>query len=415
MAADPLALRAIDPDDTATLDRWMANTALVFTAPFRHTAERREFRRPTFAGQRLTAAYDADALVATYRSYDWQVTVPGGGSVAANAISSVTVLPTHRRRGALTGLIHADLAAAARRGAPVAVLIASEAGIYGRYGFGPATETATWTLDLRTARIAPDVPRRGTLELVGAEQLRPLAPAVFEAARTPGHTDRNDWWWDLNLDLTPWPGDTPVPTAAVVHRDPDGVPRGYCVYSWKDDWTAGVYNSVARVRDLQAETPQAYAALWGYLAELDLISTVSAQDRPVDEPLPWLLTDPRAARRTESTDFLWARLLDPAAALTARRYESPGSAVFELTDPLGHAAGRFALEAHADGTGRCTPSREPAELTLPVGVLSACWLGGGDLPAAHLAGRVLEHAPGATARLARLLRTTRAPWTGTWF
>jgi predicted acetyltransferase len=415
MPDQPLTFRAVDPDHTENLDRWMANLAMVFTAPFRHTPERREFRRPVFAQQRLSAAFDGDALVATFRSWDWQLTLPGGGRITADAVSSVTVLPTHRRRGALSGLVLADLDAAVARGVPVAVLVASEAGIYGRFGFGVATEAASWSLDLGAARIALGVPREGSLEIVTPAVLRQLAPAIFESARGPGQPDRSRSWWDLALDITPWPGDQPRVLGCVLHRDPAGVPQGFVVYTWKDDWEGRICRTTATVRDLHAATPQAYAALWGYLAELDLIATVTADDRPVDEPLPWLLSDPRAARRTSTSDFLWARLLDPAAVLSQRRYESPGAAVFAVTDPAGYASGRFTLQVDPDGTGRCRPSTDSPGVTLPVDVLSAVWLGAGDLFAAAVAGRATEHSPGALARLARLLRTTRAPWTGTWF
>jgi predicted acetyltransferase len=415
MPAESLTFREIDPDDTDTLDRWMSTVNMVFTAPFLHTPQRREFRRPVFAKQRLSAAFDRDALVATFRSWDWQLTVPGCGSVTTNAVSSVTVLPTHRRRGALTGLLRADLDAAAARGVTAAVLVASETGIYGRFGFGPATEAASWSLDLGSARVAPGVPRGGSLEIVSAQTLRALAPTIFEAARCPGQPDRSDWWWDVALEITPWPGDQPRALGCLLHRDPDGVPQGFVVYSWKDHWQDRICRSTATVLDLHAATPEAYAALWGYLAELDLIATVIAEDRPVDEPLPWLLSEARAARRSATSDFLWARLLDPVAALSARRYESAGEVVFEVTDPLGYAGGRYALEVGPDGSGRCLPTSADAEVALPVDVLSTVWLGAGDLRAAAIAGRAIEQAPGALARLARLLRTTVAPWTGTWF
>jgi predicted acetyltransferase len=145
------------------------------------------------------------------------------------------------------------------------------------------------------------------------------------------------------------------------------------------------------------------------------VARIDAPDLAVDEPLPWLLTDARSARQASRTDFQWSRLLDPAAALSARRYESPGAVVVEVADPTGWASGSYLLEADATGAGSCSRTSRSAELTLPVGVLSAAWLGSRTVPAAVVAGRVDEHVPGAAVRLDRLLGTARAPWTPTGF
>ena len=415
-ALPPLAVRPVDLDDDAALDAYLASVGLVFSAPWVSTPERREVRRRTARGQRLTAAFDGDDLVGTYRSWDWQLTVPGGGSVTADAISSVTVLPTHRRRGALTALITADLAAARARGVPAAVLIASEATIYGRFGFGPATQTATWVLDVRSARLRPGVPRGGSLRVGSLADLRREGPAIFEAARGPAATDRSAGWWDVACGITSWPDEPRHPQGVVLHRDERGTAQGYLVYGWQDHWADDrVSRAVATVHDFQAATPAAYAALWEYLATLDLYATVRAENRPVDEALPWLLTDARAALRSTTADMLWTRILDPVAALTGRRYEVSGHAVLAVTDPLGHAAATLDLRVDPTGTATATPTAAPPDLTVPVDVLSAIWLGGGDLPAAAAAGLVVQHRAGAVDELARTFRTLRAPWTGTSF
>ena len=407
-------IRPVDPDDDAALDAYLAQQEIAFTSDEPHTPARRDAYREMLRVHRLTGAYDGDRIVATYRSWDWTLTLPGGAATV-RAISSVTVAPTHRRRGLLTALMTGDLAEAHAGGTAAAVLIASEATIYGRFGFGPATETATWHLDVGTARLRPDVPRSGDLEMVPLPALREIAPQVFAAARLPGATDRSPDRWDLLCHVRTIPGRPEKPAAAVVHRDEDGVPQGYVIYTWVDRWEGRVCRTVATVQDFQAATPAAYAALWGLLCELDLIETVRGADRPVDEPLPWLLVDPRAARRVESGDMLWTRLLDPVAALAARRYEASGDVVLAVTDPLGHATGTLSVQV--DGTGKAVvgPTTAPPHLTLPVDVLSSIWLGGGDLPAAALAGRVQPHRDGAVEEVARLFRTLRAPWTGTSF
>jgi predicted acetyltransferase len=413
-AAGGLAFRRIDAD-SAELTGWLENIALVFQDSKPVTGEGVELRRPVYRGQRLSGAFDGDLSVGSFRSWDTGLTVPGG-TVTADAVSSVTVRPTHRRRGILTTLMHADLADAAARGVPVAILIASEAVIYGRYGYGLATHTATWQLDSPRAVMRPEVPVTGRVDVVKEADARVVAPQIHAAARGPGEIDRFEHWWDIGFGVKVFPGETRGVHQAVLHTADDGTPTGYLVYHVEEKWEERETLTTLHVDDLQAATPQAYAALWRYLTEVDLVRTVKATERRLDEPLPWLLTDQRAARQTSRGDFQWNRLLDPAAALSARRYERAGAATFSVVDPAGWAAGTFTLEVDPDGAGRCARTASaPVDVTLPVDVLSSVWLGGGNLTAAAWAGRCREERSGGVARLAGLLATATAPWTATWF
>jgi predicted acetyltransferase len=402
--------------DSPQLHEWMKAVSRGLKDSHPVPVERVELRRPVYRTQRLTAATDGDGVVGTFRSWDLDLTVPGGGSVRADAVSSVSVQPTHRRRGILTSMMTADLGAAAERGVPVAVLIASEGGIYGRYGFGPSVETATWTLDVRSARVRPEIGADvGRCRIVQAPDLRETGPQVYTRSRTPGAIDRTDAWWDTSLGITPWPGEEPQHLVGVLHEDEDGTCDGYLLYRVEEKWVDRVALTTVHVVELVATSAPAYRALWRYLTELDLVATVRAEERPVDEPLPWLLTDHRAARQVSRCDFEWSRLLDPAAALSGRRYETPGECVIDVADPYGWATGRFLLEVEPDGTGRCTRTARPADVSLTVQALSTVWLGRGDVAGALLGGQAVEHRDGAALRLGRLLATYRLPWSSTWF
>lgn len=176
--------RIIDVEPQQQRERADVATS-VFLAP-RITDDEFAYRSPRYQGQRLRAALDGDRIVATFRSFDTFLTVPGGGAIAANAVSSVTVLPRHRRRRLLTTLMRADLAAADDRGAPVSILIPSEAPIYGRFGFGPAAHTAAWQIDARAAVFRHTVP--GRLEVLRYEELRPRH--LRRRSTTPARCDR---------------------------------------------------------------------------------------------------------------------------------------------------------------------------------------------------------------------------------
>jgi predicted acetyltransferase len=310
-------------------------------------------------------------------------------------------------------MMREDLALARAQGLPVAVLISAEAPIYGRYGFGPATEASRWTVDGRAAALAPDVRLGGSVRVVDEATLRAVAPAVHEAARRPGEIDHPDAWWDRDFGVDAELGR--LPRTCLLHLAADGTAEGFATFRADDVWVDRVFDSVLHVERLRAATDEAYTGLWSVLAGTDTVARIEAPDLAVDEPLPWLLTDARAARPVSRTDFQWSRLLDPAAALSARRYESAGAVVVEVVDPEGWASGSYLLESDAGGAGSCRRTSRLPELTVTVGVLSAAWLGNRTLPAAVVAGRVDEHVPGAAGRLDRLLATARAPWTPTVF
>jgi predicted acetyltransferase len=355
---------------------------------------------------RSWAAFDRGRAVASLRSLPFEVTVPGGRTVPGDGVTLVTVAATHRRRGLLTGMMSRAQQAAKERGDAVSVLIASEWRIYGRYGFGPATEAAEWSVS-RPQAGAPSP--RGELQMVSAQELRLIAPPVYDRARLrrAGGLSRPEIRWDRDFGLLRIEGESRWDGRATVHRNADGEVDGYL--RWTAAWSDNGQDNVLTVDELVAATDEAEADLWRFALSVDLIATVKAEGRPVDEALPWLVPDGRAVRQTERYDFLWLRVLDVPAALTGRDYLSAGRVVLEVVDPTGYAAGRFALDASPAGA-TCAPTTEPAGLTLPATALGSTYLGGHRLGTLAAAGLVDEHTPGALATADRLLGSDRAPW-----
>lgn len=382
-------------------------------------------RRGGFLPGRALGAFDGERCVATFRSFPQDLSVGAGATVPADAISNVTVSPTHRRRGILTRMMAQDLGAAKERGDVVATLIAAEYPIYGRYGFGPATWTSQWTIDVPRAGLDPrwaGPADGGRIDLVDGADVRKLGPELHArlARQQPGAVSRDERWWQVNTGSVRFGESWDEPFYAV-YRSADGEVDGLVSYEADDKWDAKQPHDTADVNWLIAATPAAERALWQYLCSIDWITKVKTGWRAPDDLLPFFLPDPRAARLTTHADWLWVRILDVVRALEARPYDGTGAGtgaaggrrglVLEVVDADGFAGGRYRLEVSAQGVGSCTPGvRDAAEITLDVRELAALWLG--DESAVRLAalGRVREERADAARATDALLRTSRRPW-----
>jgi predicted acetyltransferase len=409
-------IRPVAPDELVAWSEAMAHahgeTGADATAK---AAFRQAHYRPSDA-DRILGAYDGSRIVGTYRSFPTTLTLPGDGQIPVAAVTNVGVRPTHRRRGILDELTAVDLRGARERGETAAILIASEYRIYGRYGYGPATEHVTWTFDRARSAFESPVPAGGTLEVVSPAEAFAILPAIFERHRAaqPGEIDRIAYWWEVDLGLTTFPGRPTWVGWVVIHRGADGAPDGYVRYHVEDRWDGRAPASKLTVNELLAPDPVVEAALWRYVLDVDLMATIEARDRRVDEPVIWRLADARAATRSHQADFLWLRPLDVSGLLTSRRYAAQGRVIIEVIDPAGLAERRVSLEGGPDGAS-CRPSRAGAGLRVPAATLGSAILGGVPLGRLAEAGRLDVLDARALATADPMLRWPTAPWCTSWF
>lgn len=356
------------------------------------------------AGDALLAQEDG-RVVGACAHFRLGVTVPGGARTPMPGVSWVSTAPTHRRRGVLRALLTAQHRDLLERGAVLAGLTASEATIYGRFGYGEATARTQWELDRRHAVLRPEAPDPGGVVMVGHDEARAHAPGVYDrwAARTPGAVRRPDSWWDLFL------GDDEARrggASQLFHLRHDD---GFCSYRVRSGPTTRV-----EVKDLVAATDAAHAALWRVLLGLDLADVVAFSGTPAD-PVRLLLADPRLARVVASRDGLWLRLLDVPAALAQRGWAAPVAATIAVADPFLGVGGTFRLQAGPDGAS-CTPVRaaEP-DLACDVATLGMLHLGAHRARALHAAGRLQARDDAVLGALDLALSTAREPQHGTDF
>ncbi|WP_345752311.1 GNAT family N-acetyltransferase [Microbacterium rhizophilus] len=406
LAERGLEYRLIENERAAVMDEWSHAVRRGFAGPELSDAEIAEWREP-MSWRRVTGVYDpsspqAERPIATASSWVAPMTIPGG-RLPSWAISTVTVAGTHRRRGVARALLEAELRDAHAAGVPAAGLTASEATIYGRYGFAPATRIAAWNVDCRRARWAgPEAPgrvqyldREDAALLMGALHERTLAQRIGEL---PGWPRR----WRGRLALAEDRNDA---VRAVRYVDEAGEPRGVMAYLIEGDPEGD--GGTLSIRYLVAEDDTALGALWRFAIEHDLVATATAPMRPVDEPLPWLLDDPRLAV-SSVTDHGWLRILDVPAALEARGYAAPAALTLRVTDPLGYAEGTWRVEI-AEGRATVAPTTGDPDVALSVIELSAAYLGGFPLAVLRAAGRVTGSAESVDA-LDAALRVPRAPF-----
>lgn len=309
-----------------------------------------------------------------------------------------------------------DLAAAHERGTPVAILIAAEYNIYGRFGFGPATRGHGWNIDLLRAgglRQGLAVPHGGRIDFATMDEVRRIGPDLHDRWRRarPGAIDRSELWWRLTTGDLKAPGREWKQPFVAVHRDADGAVTGLVTYRVDDHWDGGYPDCTLTVGDFLALDGATAVALWRFVFSVDWVRRVVVGNIGVDDPLPLLLAEPRAATPgPDNVDFTWLRVLDVEAAFAARTYGAPGRVVLDVTDPAGYADGRWALEVAADGTGRCTATTDEPDLALGASQLGSLYLGGETVPRLAAASLVTELRPGAAAAADLLLRTPLAAW-----
>jgi predicted acetyltransferase len=351
-------------------------------------------------------AYLGGTMAGTAMAFSMELTVPGEVQVPMAGISYVAVHPLHRRRGVLRSLMRYQLDDLRSQGVAVAGLGASEAGIYGRFGYGPATWDSSWRLTRGALRGLSDRPGggSGSLEMVGATTAMELFPAVHEEARRRQvgdvRTYRGRWRDLIGNDGKQF----------VLCRDADGHPRGYAIYRLErqERWSA---HATVTVDHLMASTDAAYYRLWGFLADLDLTDCVLASGRPQREPLHWGLPDRRQLAVTGVHDHLWVRLVDIASALSQRRYAHQGSLLLDVTDRFcPWNEGRWLLEGGPDGAEcRRTRDRAGASLRLDVSAVGSLFLGGASL--AHMAAaRLVAGEPAMLGRGHLMFRADLDPW-----
>lgn len=237
---------------------------------------------------RCLLALTADGRpVGTAATHSFELTLPGGTLVPAPGVTAVGVLPSHRRQGVLSAMMRHQLTELRARGEFLSVLLASEATIYGRFGYGPATCTQRLTVQRHRAALAvhrargtADAPATGpddgSVEVLRRAECGEILEEVYDRYRRaqPGALSRPHRWWALRAGQPPI---SPAPRYVAVHRDADGVPDGYASYS--------IESGTLTVDETIATDDAVFTALARFALGHDLVSQVVFHHVPPQHPL----------------------------------------------------------------------------------------------------------------------------------
>ena len=357
---------------------------------------------------RTVAAFDGDLIVGTLAGFPFDVTVPGGRQIPMAGTTIVTVAATHRRQGVLTAMMRDHLDDGVSRGEPLVGLWASESLIYGRYGFGVASENEEIEMDQTRVSVEGDA---GSVRMITTEEAAEILPALYdvERGRRPGMLSRTVKWWDRNLFFDPSARRRGFSAQRYLIHETNGQPDGYAIFRQKPDWETGFPNGKIRVREIIANSVVAHTGIWRFVTSIDLFPQVVFWNLPVDDPLRWKVPDHRRIIR-KRWDALYLRILDVVQALEARTYAADGRIRFSIDDPfMPELGGSFELDV-TDGDGSCRRiDTSNVDLHLSIAELSSLYLGGGDAGAMSMAELIRGDVDSITL-LDRMFRGDVAPW-----
>ncbi len=400
--SDDAPIRAVTAEELPTFAR---TVALQFGETL--SEEFLEVLRDSTELDRTFAWFEGDKMMGTAETVSFDMSVPGGGSVACAGLTSVGVNPLRRRRGILNSLMRRQLDQAHERGEPAGALYASESGIYGRYGYGVAAPVLSFEIPTARAGLRTPVGEVPELGLLDVDEALERLPAIYERARgrRPGAMSRSPQRWRAFLGYDP-EGERKGYSARFHVALED---RGYLVYQLKDDWDEGVPDGTLQIVELVALDTSAHAALWQLCLSMDLMGQVSARQRPPDDPILLELTDPARAR-VRAGEPLWLRIVSLPQAIASRRYAAEGAAVVAIGDRFcPWNAGTWRLELGPEG-GSATRTAASPDLSMDVAELGTAFLGGVRLSTLVGARRVDEHHAGAAWALDRLMAADPLPW-----
>ncbi len=352
--------------------------------------------------------FEDGVLATTFGAY--QLTMRfNGAAVPVSAITAVATLPIYRRKGHLRSIMTKHFQNLHEIGErPIAILLASMAAIYQRYGYAIVCNSMQYNIDPRQIRFA--FPKKTTGTLLHLSNSDADFNVMAELYRKfsddkTGYLERVKAEWDFVIMAN-------VPVGGQLIKavyEENGEPLGYVIYvthPQKGTPFATVHQLI--IRDLVWLNIDAYRAIWEHFSCFDLFATISWGRVPTDDPLQHLLVEPRLLQATMK-DCLLGRIVDVDKALTKRSYQEKGELTFEVEDEIcTWNQGCWKLEASPDGS-HIARTREKPQLVMPVSTLAKLVFGQISATEAARMGRLEVNEASALSVWDKVMKTLYAP------
>ncbi len=389
------------------------------------------FAEAIFDDQRCLATFDGNRVVGTYVSFSVGLSMPGGTELEVNAVSGVTVSPSYRERGILRNAMLDDFRKAVARGEAMSILFASEYSIYERFGFGPATEFVSFSIDTNglVMRPFPGGDPLGRVTMPSPADSLEVCKRVYDLAHRQNHgsVGRHDLAWRRSFALMDHRPEYEWKGFIAVSYNEAGEADGYVRFTLSTDWSSERPDATIAVDELVTTTEAAHYRIWKFLTTYGWVRKIVVHETRVDDAIRLLVADQRRVQQTKRCDHLWVRVLDVKKVLESRSYCEVGEVTFTIRDDLGFIDGTYRLTVTTVGPvcervdvqlvdeGDVVDAVHQADVELNASEFSSLVLGAGSPTALAKAGRLFANRPDGPDRMERLFRTTQQPWNPTRF
>jgi len=340
--------------------------------PFQDYLER---RKHTMEIDRCLGAFVDGKIVGANSVLTFTLSVPGG-VVKAGGIIDVVVYPTHRRQGIMSKLMKKQFNEILKKDEPIAFLYSADSGTYGRFGFGIASFQESWEIHRRDTKFRKtliDYDSVENIEMLSSKEISNIMPGIYELAwnERPGMIKREISRWNrlkLEMEREDISG---ISSYALFKKD--GKPEGYVNYRTDINSTSTRGNLM--INEIISTTDEAHLNLLNFCMNIDGVNKITSNSRPLDDPITWVLEDPRKLSR-KIEDQLHLRILDVPNALVSRKYNIDGEITILVEDNILDSNNtKFILKKSGDLV-KCEKTNLPHDIKIDIRELSSLYLGG---------------------------------------
>lgn len=353
-------------------------------------------------------AFEDNNMATTFGA--WPLTMQFNGMEAkVSGVTCVGTLPIYRRQGHLRKIMSQHFQHLHEAGdRSIAILFASMAAIYQRFGYGIVSHQIGYNVEPRYIQFSFPDENTGTLrELSGSEQDFQIMVELYRKFRSDktGYIRRGKLTWTHGVLAQ-----VPVGHQRLIKSvyENAGIPGGYVIYVTLPQPGSPSTNRLF-IRDLIWLNIEAYRTIWAHFANMDLFNNIMWMRAPSDDPLPHLLLEPKRLQATVR-DGLLARIIDVDKASTSRKYQEESELVFEVArDELcPWNQGCWKLETSPQGS-TIQRTNESPQLILPTSTLGMLLFGHVSATQAARMGRLEIEQPDILPVWDRVMKTLYAP------